>query len=208
MQTKQPIATRQELLKIKAKAKNAHKGRSLLKDKRDSLMKHFFATIQEAMALRANFEAKYSQAFLLFEQAGAQMDQKYLESLVATTGAKLSVTTTTKSIMSVKIPQLTSTITGSATEYSLSQTTATLDASLNALSALLPDILKLIEVEHAAVLRAKEIKKTRRRVNSLDYVVIPELEKNAKLVRSKREEQARDVTVALMKVKAHITQQS
>lgn len=204
MASRQPIATRQELLKLKAKTKNAQRGRSLLKDKRDSLMKEFFDIMREAIELRQRFEDMYGVAFGQFQQAISQMDHEYLEALTKTVTVQVQVTATTKSIMSVKIPQLSSTVEGSATEYSLIQTNAQLDQSLQSLRNIIPDILALIQAEYAALLLAREIEKTRRRVNSLDYVVIPELHTHTKGVRSKLEEQARDATVALMKVKAKI----
>jgi V/A-type H+/Na+-transporting ATPase subunit D len=204
MASRQPIATRQELLKLKAKTKNAQRGRSLLKDKRDSLMKEFFDIMREAIELRQRFEDMYGVAFGQFQQAISQMDHEYLEALTKTVTVKVNVTATTKSIMSVKIPQLSSSVEGSATEYSLIQTNAQLDQSLQSLRSIIPDILALIQAEYAALLLAREIEKTRRRVNSLDYIVIPELQAHTKGVRSKLEEQARDATVALMKVKAKI----
>lgn len=205
MASRQPIATRQELLKLKAKTKNAQRGRSLLKDKRDSLMKEFFDIMREAIELRQRFEDMYGVAFGQFQQAISQMDHEYLEALTKTVTVQVNVTATTKSIMSVKIPQLSSSVEGSATEYSLIQTNAQLDQSLQSLRNIIPDILALIQAEYAALLLAREIEKTRRRVNSLDYIVIPELQAHTKGVRSKLEEQARDATVALMKVKAKIT---
>jgi len=204
MASRQPIATRQELLKLKAKTKNAQRGRSLLKDKRDSLMKEFFDIMREAIELRQRFEDMYGVAFGQFQQAISQMDHEYLEALTKTVTVQVQVSATTKSIMSVKIPQLSSSVEGSATEYSLIQTNAQLDQSLQSLRTIIPDILALIQAEYAALLLAREIEKTRRRVNSLDYIVIPELNAHTKGVRSKLEEQARDATVALMKVKAKI----
>jgi len=201
MATQQPIATRQELLKLKTKTKNAQRGRSLLKDKRDSLMKHFFEIMKEAMELRAKFERDYGELFGLFQQAVTRVDSAYLATLTETVTVQLDLQSTTKSIMSVKIPQLTSQVTGDPTQYSLRETNAQLDLSLQGLRELIPDILRLIEVEHTALLLAREIEKTRRRVNSLDYVVIPELQTHTKGVRAKLEEQARDATIALMKVK-------
>jgi V/A-type H+-transporting ATPase subunit D len=205
MASRQPIATRQELLKLKAKTKNAQRGRSLLKDKRDSLMKEFFDIMREAIELRQRFEDMYGVAFSQFQQAISQMDHEYLDALTKTVTVQVRVTATTKSIMSVKIPQLSSSVDGSATEYSLIQTNAQLDQSLLSLRNMIPDILALIQAEYTALLLAREIEKTRRRVNSLDYIVIPELQAHTKAVRSKLEEQARDATVALMKVKAKIT---
>lgn len=204
MANRQPIATRQELLKLKVKTKNANRGKSLLKDKRDSLMKQFFETMRVAIELRQRFEEKYITAFSQFQQASAQIDAEYLRSLTQTVTVSLDLQVTTKSVMSVKLPQLSSSISGSPTQYSFIQTNAQLDQSLGSLREMIPDILALIEAEYAALLLAREIEKTRRRVNSLDYIVIPELKAHVKGVRAKLEEQARDATVALMKVKAKI----
>jgi len=202
MPTQPSIATRQELLKLKTKTHNAQRGRSLLKDKRDSLMKHFFAIMKQAIELRQKFEHEYNPLFAQFQQASTQIDAQYLQTLSETVTVDLHIESSVKNLMSVKIPQLKSEVVGNPIQYSFSQTPAQLDTSLQGLRALIPDILKLIEYEYAALLLAREIEKTRRRVNSLDYVVLPELKRNTKTVRTKLEEQARDATIALMKVKA------
>ncbi len=204
MPSQQPIATRQELLKLKTKLKNTSRGRNLLKDKRDSLMTHFFETMRQAIELRKNFEEKYADAFAQFQHASAKIDAMYLQTLKETVTVELRLDLDVKNIMSVKIPHLTSQVYGDPVQYSLLETNAQLDHSLHALRELIPDILKLIEYEYAALLLAREIEKTRRRVNSLDYVVIPELDQHRRVVSSKLEEQARDATIALMKVKAQM----
>jgi len=205
MPTTQPLATRQELLKLKNKTKQVSRGRSLLKDKRDSLMKHFFVIMKQAIELREKIENEYSSIFGQFQQASAQIDAEYLRTLTQTVTVSLEIQSSIKNVMSVKIPRLTSDVVGDPIQYSFSQTPAQLDMSVKALRNLMPDILRLIEAEYAALLLAREIEKTRRRVNSLDYVVLPELQQHTKGVRSKLEEQARDATIALMKVKAKIS---
>jgi V/A-type H+/Na+-transporting ATPase subunit D len=204
MATNQPIATRQELIKLKTKTKSAQRGRTLLKDKRDSLMKHFFEIMKQAIELREKFENEYAHIWAEFQQASARVDTQYMRTLTDTVTVDLQIESTLKNIMSVKLPQLKSQVIGEPTQYSLSETNAQLDSSLSSLRELIPDILRLIEYEYAALLLAREIEKTRRRVNSLDYVVIPELQAHTKGIRSKLEEQARDATIALMKVKAKI----
>jgi len=202
MPAQQPIATRQELLKLKAKLKTTRRGRGLLKDKRDSLMTHFFETMREAIELRKKFEDEYLQAFSQFQHASAQIDAMYLQTLKETVTVELRLELKVKNIMSVKIPQLTSQVYGDPVQYSLIETNAQFDQSLHSLRDLIQDILRLIEYEYAALLLAREIEKTRRRVNSLDYVVLPELEKHRKSIDSKLEEHARDATIGLMKIKA------
>jgi len=204
MSSQQPIATRQELLKLKTKLKNTRRGRNLLKDKRDSLMTHFFDTMRQAIELRKNFEEKYLLAFAQFQHASAKIDAMYLETLKETVTVELRLDLHVKNIMSVKIPHLDSRVYGDPVQYSLLETNAQLDQSLHSLRELIPDILKLIEYEYAALLLAREIEKTRRRVNSLDYVVIPEMANYRKIISSKLEEQARDATIALMKVKSQM----
>ena len=201
MPARQLVATRQELLKLKTRTKSAKRGHSLLKDKRDSLMKQLFETMRQAHLLRTKFDQEYHQLYSQFQLANAQIDPKYLASLAETVTVNLNLFTKMENLMSVKIPKFESQVEGSPTQYSLVQTNAELDSSLSGLRQLIPDILKLIAIEHKALLLAKEIEKTRRRVNSLEYVIIPQLGHETKLVRNKLEEQARDTTTALMKVK-------
>ena len=198
MPAKQLIATRQELLKVRAKTKSAQKGKSLLKDKRDSLMKQLYEQMNRAMELRKTFDAAYLEAFELFQQAKSHIDPHYLAGLTQSATMNVGLVSTNTTSMGVTIPRLESTIQGSPTQYSVSTTPAQLDTSVLAL----PTLVQLLEAEYAALLLAREIEKTRRRVNALDYVLIPELQKNLKTIQSKLEEQARDVTVSLMKVKA------
>jgi V/A-type H+/Na+-transporting ATPase subunit D len=197
----QPPATRQELLKLRRKLKRAARGRSLLKDKRDSLMKLFLQTIKEAIVLRGQFDDQYLVASRQFSQASVRINQDYLDSLAQTSTTKIAVQTGYKHLMGVKVPDLSGEVKGNFFSYSVMQTNARLDSALSTLQELLPVLLKLLEMEHTALLLAQEIEKTRRRVNALDNIVIPQMKAQMKDVQSKLEEHARSVTIGLMKVK-------
>ena len=138
MPAKQLIATRQELLKVRAKTKSAQKGKSLLKDKRDSLMKQLYEQMNRAMELRKTFDAAYLEAFELFQQAKSHIDPHYLAGLTQSATMNVGLVSTNTTSMGVTIPRLESTIQGSPTQYSVSTTPAQLDTSVLALAQLLP----------------------------------------------------------------------
>lgn len=194
-------ATRQELLRLRKKTKTAIKGKTLLKDKRDSLMRQFMATIEEAIKLRHKFDRDYLDAKKIFNYSNLLMDENYLESLSKTPSVELSIETQATTVMSVRLPKLQVHITGDPISHSLYNTDASFDVSLGRLYKLLPDLILLIEKEHSALELAKEIEKTRRRVNALDYVVIPELKASIREVQAKLEEQNRFTVVSLIKLK-------
>lgn len=197
-------ATRQELLKLKKKTKLAQRGRSLLKDKRDGLMRQFLEIINQAIALRKSFDDKYLDALNDFSLASLNLDDEYVETVSKTTSTKIQISTKPKSIMGVKVASMEAKVVGDYLNYSLMDTNTKLDTSLEKLRGLLSDLALLVEKEHTAALMAKEIEVTRRRVNSLEYVVIPQMKDQVKEIWSKLEEQARSTTVSLMKVKQKI----
>lgn len=200
----QTPATRQELLKLKKKTKMAKRGWSLLKDKRDGLMRKFMETIHEAIELRRDFDEKYQDAYADFIQASLTLDDRYIQTLAETTSTEMRIHDSSKSIMGVKVKALEAQVHGDYLNHSMVDTNTKLDTSLEKLKLLLPDLLRLVEKEHTASLLAREIEITRRRVNSLEYVVIPQMQSQVKQIWSKLEEQARSTTISLMKVKQQI----
>jgi len=199
--------TRQELLKLKVKLKTAKRGHKLLKDKRDGLMKHFMSIIREAKDLREKVEQLLGQGFFSFVFFSAKMRRSVIEEALLVPSQKVSLVATTKNVMGTEVPQFSYRQEGNFLCYDLATTSTSLDRSLQVFSKTLQDMVKLAEVEHSAKLLASEIEKTRRRVNALEYVFIPNIEETIKYITAKLNEQERGALVTLMKVKDIIAQE-
>lgn len=193
--------TRQELIKLKRKQKTAKRGHKLLKEKRDGLMKQFMAIIREAKDLRSSIEEKLATGFESFVFAAADMRPEVMEEALSVPAKKTSLQSTTKNVMSVDVPEFKYKEEGDFLCYSLKSTSSDLDAALQNFSDVLPDMIKLAQIEHSAKLLAEEIEKTRRRVNALEYVLIPNNEETIKYITAKLNEQERGTLITLMKVK-------
>lgn len=200
--------TRMELIKLKKKVITARRGHKLLKEKRDGLMKEFLGIIKQARALRENIEDKLGSAFKSFIFASADMRREVMAESLALPAKKTSLSVSTKNVMSVYTPQFDYQSEGDFVSYSLASTSAELDASLEIFSEVLADLVKLAQIEHSAKLMAAEIEKTRRRVNALEYVFIPNMDETIKYITAKLNEQERSTITALMKVKDIITQEA
>ncbi|MDZ7798568.1 MAG: V-type ATP synthase subunit D [Patescibacteria group bacterium] len=199
--------TRMELIKLKKKVVTARRGHKLLKEKRDGLMKQFLTTIKKARKLRENIEKKLGSAFKAFIFASADMRPEVMAEALAYPAKETSLKVKTENVMSVNVPRFDYKAEGDFLSYSLATTSAELDASLETFSEVLEDMVKLAEIEHSAKLMAAEIEKTRRRVNALEYVFIPNMDETIKYITAKLNEQERSTITALMKVKDIITEQ-
>lgn len=193
--------TRQELLKLKIKVKTAERGWKLLKEKRDGLMKSFMAIIREAKELRVKLEEELGDGFKYFILASAQMRPSEVRESIMWPGMKTSLKAATKNVMSVEIPELEYHEEGDWLSYSISTTSSALDKSIETFALSLKHMVKLAEIEHSAKLLAEEIEKTRRRVNALEYVFIPDIRETIKYITAKLNEQERGAIVSLMRIK-------
>ena len=196
--------TRMELLRLKKRVKTAKRGYKLLKEKRDGLMKQFMAIIREAKEMREQVEGKMPEALKSFLFASADMRPEALEESLAMPSQKVSLESEIKNVMSVNVPQFTFKQEGEFLCYSLSSTSSQLDDSLRTFADSLQDMIKLAEIEHSAALLAEEIEKTRRRVNALEYVMIPDLETTVRFITLKLGEQERAGIAMVMRVKEMI----
>ena len=205
MASSQIIPTRMELSRIKDKLAVARKGHKLLKDKRDELMRQFLIMVRENMELRKHVEEGIRQANINFIVAKAGMDAETLNTALMAAKQKVTLGVSTKNVMSVNIPVFdVRTKTASETDiysYGYSFTSSDLDGAIKSLADIRDDMILLAEKEKACKLMAAEIEKTRRRVNALEHVIIPEAQKNIKYISMKLEETARDNTIRLIKVK-------
>lgn len=205
MASSQIIPTRMELSRIKDKLAVARKGHKLLKDKRDELMRQFLIMVRENMELRKHVEEGIRQANINFIVAKAGMDAETLNTALMAAKQKVTLGVSTKNVMSVNIPVFdVRTKTVSETDiysYGYAFTSSDLDGAIKSLADIRDDMILLAEKEKACKLMAAEIEKTRRRVNALEHVIIPEAQKNIKYISMKLEETARDNTIRLIKVK-------
>ncbi len=205
MASTQIIPTRMELTRIKGKLAIAIKGHKLLKDKRDELMRQFMILARENMDLRKKVESGIKAANTNFVIAKAGMDEQTLNTAMMVPKQEVTLNVGSKNVMSVNIPVFDAK-TKSADEadiysYGFAFTSGDLDDAVKSLSDVMEDMLLLAEREKACQLMAAEIEKTRRRVNALEHVIIPEAQENIKYISMKLEETARDNTIRLIKVK-------
>ena len=204
--------TRMELTRLKSRLKTAVRGHKLLKDKRDELMKQFMEIVRENRTVRAAVEASLMQAHSAFTVASAVMSPELLEQAILYPKQSVDLDMTFKNIMSVNVPQYTfQTKSASDSEiypYGFATTSGELDDAVKALSDAFEGMLRLAQIEKTSQLLAEEIEKTRRRVNALEYVKIPEMQENIKYITMKLSENERSATVRLMKVKEMILKQA
>lgn len=204
--------TRMELTKLKKRIKVARRGHKLLKDKRDELMKLFLEKIKATIELRAKVEEMIVRAHKNFLLARAAMSGELMGEALMFPAQTAEVTVGTRNIISVDVPTLAYELSGSretaSFPYGFASTSSELDESILMLSNALPYMLELAESEKTAQLLSQEIEKTRRRVNALEYVMIPRLEETIKYISMKLEENERGNLTRLMKVKNMMLEQA
>ncbi|MBE5855621.1 MAG: V-type ATP synthase subunit D [Lachnospiraceae bacterium] len=197
--------TRMELTRLKNKLITARRGHKLLKDKRDELMRQFLELVRENKELRERVEAGISQSNKNFALARSAMSEEAVRVAFMSPKQEVQLSIDTKNVMSVDIPVFSyETRTSDANDiysYGFAFTSSDLDDAVKSLSDLLPEMLKLAESEKACQLMAAEIEKTRRRVNALEHVLIPQMEQNIKFITMKLDENERSSQIRLMKVK-------
>ncbi len=197
--------TRMELQRQKAKLATATRGHKLLKDKRDELMREFLDLVRENRALREKVEKGLNEANKNFVMARSTMSSEAVEVAFMASKQEVSLEVSSKNVMSVNIPQFEiKTRTSNDNDiysYGFAFTSSDLDEAVTSLSELQQDMLKLAEVEKSCQLMAAEIEKTRRRVNALEHVMIPNYQENIKYISMKLDENERSSQIRLMKVK-------
>ena len=202
--------TRMVLNQMKGRLKTAVRGHKLLKDKRDELMRQFMDVVRRNRELRVKVEAGLTDAFAALSVASAVMSPEMLEQSLVYPRQSVSLDVSYKNVMSVNVPlydfQTKSAEAGEIFPYGFALTSGELDDALTALSGVFEDMLELAQVEKTMQLLAQEIEKTRRRVNALEYVMIPDLQKNIKYISMKLEENENSTKVRLMKVKEMVLQ--
>lgn len=212
MASKTVNPTRMELTRLKIRLKTATRGHKLLKDKRDELMKQFLEIVRKNRELRTRVEESLMQAHHSFTVASAILSPEMLEQALLYPKQSVALGMDFKNIMSVNVPVYSfQKKTDSPSEifpYGFAATSGELDDALEALSRVADDLLELAQIEKSMHLMAQEIEKTRRRVNALEYVMIPEMQETIKYISMKLEENERANTIRLMKVKDMVLQEA
>ena len=204
--------TRMELTRLKGRLKTARRGHKLLKDKRDELMKQFLDTVREVRALRTEVERELMTVHSAFTVASALMSSEALEQALLYPKQSVELTCTTRNIMSVNVPvydfQTKTKSDADIYPYGFAATSGELDDAVEALGRVFQKLLKLAQIEKSAQLMAEEIEKTRRRVNALEYVMIPNTQEAIRYITMKLDENDRATTTRLMKVKDMLLKQA
>ena len=202
--------TRMVLNQLKGRLKTARRGHKLLKDKRDELMRQFMDVVKLNKQLRTRVEEGLTGAFASLQVASAIMSPEMLEQALLYPRQSVELGVNYKNIMSVNVPvydfRTKSNDPSEIYPYGFAPTSGELDDALDKMARVFQDMLELAQVEKTMQLLAEEIEKTRRRVNALEYVMIPDLEKNIKYITMKLEENENSTKVRLLKVKEMVLQ--
>ena len=194
-----------ELTNLKRKLATARRGHKLLKDKRDELMRRFMEMVRENKALRKKVEEKIAHANAHMALARSVMGDAEIEAALMIPMQEMEVDVAEKNVMSVLIPLYTTSLRSSdgadIYPYGFAFTSSELDGAVRYLSDILPELIKLAELEKSCQLMAAEIEKTRRRVNALEHVMIPQYEETIRYITMKLDENERGNTTRIMKVK-------
>jgi V/A-type H+-transporting ATPase subunit D len=200
-------ATRMELLRLKRRIAIAQRGHKLLKDKQDELMKQLMVLVRVIRELRERVESELSESFRRFLFARAAMMPEAIDQAFLMPTTQVTLDVQERYIMSVRVPVLSHAITGSILCYGFATTSGELDASLLSLEKALDGLIELAEKEKRLQLLADEIEKTRRRVNALEYVLIPNLAETIRYITMKLAEMERGNLTRLMRVKEMVREE-
>lgn len=198
--------TRMELTRLKQRLKTAEKGHKMLKDKSDEMIRQFMGLVKENKVLREEVEKELKSALSAFIMARAVSDEATIEEALQAPVTDYELTVTERNLMSVSVPVI-ELKEGAATDiypYGFINVTAELDLAVNKMQELKTKLIRLAEIEKTCNLLADEIEKNRRRVNALEYVMIPDTQETIKYITMKLDENERGNTIRLMKVKNKI----
>ncbi len=198
--------TRMELTRLKGRLKTATRGHKLLKDKSDEMIRQFMLLIRRNLSLRMEVEKELKKVLGSFMLAKAVSSKTDIEEAVAVPGKRVKIKSGSKNVMSVEVPAfiVDASENGEEYPYGFASVTGELDSCIGAMGDLLPKMIELAEVEKSCNMLADEIEKNRRRVNALEYVMIPEFQETIKYITMKLDEAERANTIRLMKVKSMI----
>jgi len=189
-----------ELLQLRKRVALASRGHRLLSEKRDEISRRLIQIARGISSLRKRVEAQLLETCRRFMMARASMEPEHIKAALAVPTKKLALTIRFASIMSVKVPHLLKEISGRIICYGFATTSGELDVALIALEKAFDDLVELAEKEKQAALLATELRMTRRRVNVLEHVIIPELHETIRFIFDKLAEAERDNISRLMKI--------
>lgn len=198
--------TRMELKRIKIRLKTAVRGHKLLKDKSDEMIRQFSLLIRQNKKLREEVETELAAALKGFMLAKSMTESKTLEEAIVMPAVKYEVDGALKNVMSVQVPKISIKRTGleNIFPYSFAGITGEMNLSVFAIANLMPKIILLAEVEKSCNMLADEIQKNKRRVNALEYFMIPQMKETIKYIVMKLDENDRANLIRLIKVKSMI----
>ncbi len=193
-------ATRMELLRLRRRVSLASRGHHLLSEKRDEISRQLIQIAREIRPLRRKVEKELSETFRRFMLARATMEPEHTKAALAVPTKKFSLAIDFANVMNIKVPHLTKDISGEIICYGYATTSGEMDVALLALERAFDHLIELAEKEKQAALLATELQMTRRRVNVLEHVVIPELHETIRFIFDKLAEAERDNISRLMKI--------
>ncbi|MEW6087669.1 MAG: V-type ATP synthase subunit D [bacterium] len=193
--------TRMNLMKMKKRFVIALRGHKLLKDKQDELMRKFLELLDEIKSYRLDVESELEKVHKQFFWAQGVMSREFLEEAVMAPQVSLNLTTSQEQVFNIQTPKLDFRIEGDIYSYGYLFTSQQLDTALDGYKNILPKVLHLSEIEKRAELLASEIEQTRRRVNALEYILIPELKQTIKYISMRLAELELSNQIRLMKIK-------
>jgi V/A-type H+-transporting ATPase subunit D len=194
-------ANRMQLLRLRKRLAIARRGHKLLKDKQEEMMRLILALVAEILEHRQKVESGMARILGRFAIARASYGSEALDEAVMLPSKQVAVSVTTKRIMNVKVPVFQKEISGKTRCYGFATTSGELDLALDELDDLLDPLLILAEKEKSLELLAAEMERTRRRVNALEFVLIPSIEETVKFINLKLGEVERGDQTRLMRVK-------
>lgn len=197
---------RMELLRLKRRIKIAKRGHKLLKDKQDELVRQLFTLLKGIRELREKVEKELKIAQKKYAMAKASCDEEVLAESFLISTKKLHLTIEQRKLLTFSVPVFKESIEGDVLSYGFADTPFELDMALSALDKALKSLIELAEKEKTLELLAVEIERTRRRVNALEFRLIPELEETVKFITQKLAEMERSDITRLMKIKDIVRQ--
>ncbi len=211
MAKKRVSPNRMELMNLEKRLGVATRGHKLLKDKRDGLMRVFMERIENVVKLRQDVDESLAEATSAMAKAEAVLGTRELGEALLLNAETLKVTVDEENIMSLSVPKFNISFeqnnnSDKGFPFGLASTSSEIDAAIEILQKAFPSILELAAAEKAIQMMAEEIETTRRRVNSLEFFMIPEMQASIKEISMKMEEAERDNTIKLMKVKDEIAE--
>ncbi len=191
-----------QLLRLKRRLLLAKRGHKLLKDKQEELMRRFLGVVHRARDLRQEVEGELSRAYRAFVSARFEISGSAMEAALAFSQRIVELNASREQIMNIKVPNFAVEFPEDAEfGYGLADTTAELDNALELYAAVIPKVMRLAEMEKSVQLIAAELEKTRRRVNALEHILVPNLEETIRFIGDRLAEMERETATRLMKVK-------